>query len=270
MKPSITTITPYWDRPEMLKVWLEAIRGATTSEVEHILFFVGDDAPVISNPPPGLRIVKFPRGKTFSIGHCHNMGARLANTEWIMKLDVDTLPSLMFFRELKAVMEDAGPREWFNCGMLYFKQVFTHSLLTLDRVPIGPAFQHMVCQNMRAYSANGYHLPAATNFICRTQDYLDLGGCDKRFHGYGWEDYQQIYMLERYQQAKDPLPGLVSLDNVTRRCRDEISRRKAKELFDRNETFCLFHRWHKNVVKDRTLIDKNRRVLYENVIGNKS
>lgn len=261
MNPVLTTITPYWDRPEMLGVWLEAIRGSTIPEVEHIIFLIGDQ-PSIPNPPPGLRVVRMDRPRVFSIGHCHNAGARMARSEWIMKIDVDTLPSLLYFRKLIEFLKGAGPRDWFNCGMLYFKRHFTRSLLTKGMQPMGPAFHHMICQNFKLYSA-GYHRPAATNFICRTLDYIDLGGCDVRFHGYGWEDYQQIYMLEKYQQAKDPLPGPINFDNVTRRCRDEISRRKAWELFQIDETFCLFHRWHPAVHKDPKALGKNKEVLLD-------
>ncbi len=258
----ITTITTYWKRPDVLPIWLEAVRGSTTRDVEHLLFFVGEEPPPIPDPPEGLRVVEVPRTDPFSIGHCHNIGARLANTEWIMKIDVDTLPSLLFFRKLIPLIDGARPRVWFNCGMLYFKAIYA-GMLSAANMPIGSTLHHMVCRNMGLYSAFGYDLPAATNFICRTQDYLNLGGCDQRFDGYGWEDYQQIYMLERHQQGKDPLPGLVTFDNVTQRCRDEISRRKAKELYQRDETFCLFHRWHPMSSKDRRLMDKNRRLLLD-------
>jgi hypothetical protein len=261
----ITTITSYWERPDILPVWLEAVRGSTIPEVEHILFFVGDPAPAIPNPPKRLRVVDISKTDPFSIGHCHNIGARMANTEWIMKIDIDSLPSLMFFRKLIPLIEGALPREWFNCGMLYFKAIYG-GMLGIHNVPVGPAFHHMVCQNMRSYSAFGYDMPASTNFICRTQDYLGLGGCDKRFDGYGWEDYQQIYMLERYQQGKDPLPGPVTFDNVTQRCRDEISRSKARELYQRDEVFCLFHRWHSICSKNRQQMDKNRQLLLDYIL----
>ena len=247
----------------MLEVWMEAMRHCTIDDVEHLLFFVGEQPSAFPALPKGLRVVQYPLTEKFSIGHCHNMGARLANTEWIMKIDVDTLPSLAFFRELRDLLESASPREWFNCGMVYFKPVFSQSLLALGSQPICETRHKMICANLRLYSSRGYCKPAATNFICRTQDYIDLGGCHKEFHGYGWEDYQQIYMLERYQQAKDPLPGGVTPANVTQRCREEISRRKALELFERNRIFCLFHRWHANAPKHHKMMDRNRRILLE-------
>lgn len=258
--PLLTTITSYWSRPQMLEVWLEAIRGCGIPEVEHILFNVGNGSTMLTAIEQ-LRIISIENLQ--SIGHAHNFGAKKATTEWIMKLDVDTLPSLNFFRELMPVLEQAKEREWFNCGMFYFKQPQSQLVLGKEEMPIVPEVVAAVTANPRAYVSGSYHLPAATNFICRRADYLVLGGCDPRFDGYGWEDYQQIYMLERHQIGVDPLPGLVTLQNVTHRCRDEISRRKARELFERNKTLCLFHRWHPPAEKNRVKVDANRKVLLD-------
>jgi len=264
--PKLTTITSCWGRPEALAVWLEAIKHASSKDVEHLLFFVGEKAPVIHDGPANLRVVEYPQPSAFSIGHAHNMGARLANSEWIMKIDVDTIPHLGFFHELLPVLEEAEPREWFNVGMLYFKKAFNAALLTKSNMPIGVAAHGMFAANPRTYSQMSYFKPAATNFVCRTQDYLDLGGCDDRFNGYGWEDYQQIYMMERWQRGEDPLPGPLHEHNVTQRCRDELSRPKALEMFRRPEMFFLYHRWHAMSPKPPHIIAANRRVLLENIL----
>lgn len=266
MSAILTTITPYWNRPEMLEVWVEAIRTTSRPDIEHILVVVGEKAPQIPNPPKSLRVVEVAMPERFSIGHVHNMGAKMANSEWIMKLDIDTLPTLNLFHELKLLLRDAGPRDWYNIGMIYIKQVFSKGMLSKEKMPIGPATLKMVADNLRLYSAHGYFYPAASNFVCRTQDYLDLGGCDERFNGYGWEDYQQIFMLERYQRAKDPLPGCITSENITTRCREEISRPKAKSLFLGNPNFCLFHRWHRMGHKDRALMEGNRQLLLDYVM----
>lgn len=244
----------------MLEVWLEAIRSCSIPEVEHILFNVGN-GPSMLTAAEQLRIV--PIASLKSIGHAHNFGAKRATTEWIMKLDVDTLPSLNFFSDLLDVLAGAKEREWFNCGMVYFRQAMSTHYLSKDKMPLSPGFVENVTTQLPTYSTGSYTLPSATNFICRRADYLALGGCDPRFDGYGWEDYQQIYMLERYQLGRDPLLGVVTLDNVTRRCRDEISRKKARELFERNRTLCLFHRWHPPAEKNRAKVDANRKVLFD-------
>src|SRR5207253_2177013 len=118
----------------------------------------------------------------------------------------------------------------------------------------------------RAYTATNGHEPAGSNFICRRSDYLKLGGCLETFRGYGWEDYQQLYMLEKHQQGKDPLPGRVTPDNVTARCRDEISRPKAKELHGRDRWLVLLHRWH-GTAPNKTMegMGRNRAILFDYV-----
>lgn len=266
MSAKITTITSCWGRPDALETWLAALKYASTSDVEHMLFFIGEKAPAIPDCPPRLKIIEYPKPSRFSIGHAHNMGARMANTEWIMKLDVDTIPNANLFRNLIPVIEEADSREWFNIGMLYFKKQFNEYLLCADKMPIGRTQHDMIARNMPFYSHGSYSKPAASNFLCRTQDYLDLGGCDERFHGYGWEDYQQMYMLERFQRNGDPLPGPIHEHNVTQRCRNEISRPKAMELFRRDDSLFLYHRWHRNAPKPSDIIMANRRVLLENIL----
>ena len=270
MNPKLTTITCYWSRPEVLDMWVEAMRHCTLPQVEHLLFVVGEEAPPIPSPPAGLRIVEYPKTDPFSIGHCHNNGARIANSEWIMKLDVDTIPCLGFFRELLVVLEEAGPRDWYNVGMIYLKAIYNHSLLTKESLPVAEHVHKMICNNLRVYSSKGYHNPSATNFVCRTQDYIDLGGCDTRFDGYGWEDYQQIYMLERYERGCDPLPGNLHEANVTQRCRDEISRPKALELFRRNQRLALLHRHHAPSRKEVVKLVKNRKLLFDYISERRS
>jgi len=262
----LTTITAYWNRPEMLRLWLRCIKASTLPEIQHLVYFVGEPAPpwweeeskginiraLHQFEPPGL-----------SIGHYHNLGAQEANTEWIMKIDVDSIPHVDYFRNLLPVLVMAQPGAWYNGGMLYLNRRFL--MILPDNQSLTVKTFKAVMDNARSYSASSYLLPAATNFICRRVPYLRLGGCDERFRGYGWEDYQQIYMLEKYQYGRDPLPGELNFKNVTQRCRDEISRPKARQLWERNSMLCLLHRWH-SASDDpvyRSNMDANRQVLLD-------
>lgn len=259
----LTTITPYWGRPEMLRGWLDSIKGASIPEVQHIIYFINEDppdwwftgtSPILSRTrrdTPGL-----------SIGHYHNLGAIQAETEWIMKLDVDCVMNTRYFRELVPILQGAKEREWFNGGMIYLSRSATNRLT----FPVCEQTYSGIMAVPRAYTSGNGHFPQATNFICRKADYLRLGGCLETFNGYGWEDYQQLYMLERSQAGKDPLPGQVTIDNVTNRCRDEISRVKAKQLHDRNRWLVLFHRWHNTgAYKNQAQMASNRAVLFDYV-----
>jgi len=262
----LTTITAYWNRPDALRTWLRCIKAATLPSVQHLIYFVGEPVPswwdeetkgtnihaLHQFEPPGL-----------SIGHYHNLGAEQASTEWIMKLDIDSLPHTEYFSELLPVLQLASPGAWFNGGMFYLNKRFL--MILPDKEPLSVKTYNTVMASPRTYSSSSYLLPAATNFICRRGTYLKLGGCDERFRGYGWEDYQQIYMLERYQFDKDPLPGVITLENVTRRCRDEISRPKAKQLYEWNNRLCLIHKWHPGSSDPvyKSTMDGNRKILLE-------
>ncbi len=268
MNPTkLTTITPYWGRPEMLRNWITAIRGATLTGVEHIIYFVGSPPPDWWNEQcRGLsfQTVYQPEAPGLSIGHYHNLGARRAQSEWIMKLDVDTVPNVNYFPALLKVISSAKEKEWFNGGMLMLSRNTSIRL----KLPLGSNEYIRITSIPRLYTSAGGWFPQGTNFICRKDDYLSLGGCDERFQGYGWEDYQQIFMLEKNQSGSCPLPGLLDLGNITQRCREEISRKKAAELYARDSSLCLLHQFHPPAeIRSREQMEKNRGLLFSYVLG---
>ena len=266
----LTTITPCWNRPAALRIWFEAVKAATIPGMKHFVYFVGEDIPdwmikelqfnptfvLFSNPTlvPGEQ----------SIGYFHNQGAHAASTEWIMKLDVDAIPNVRYFKELIPILEKARPREWFNGGMLLLNQNASNLL----GGPLSEDFYRDVMLDRLTAASPPY--PVSTNFICRRKEYLDLGGCDNKFKGWGWEDYQQIHMLEAHHRQCDPLEGDVNISNVTSRCRDEISRPRAKQLWMRNPWLCLFHRWHEPNREYRKDSNNNRLLLLNHVLATKA
>lgn len=242
----LTTITPFWGRADSLVVWLQAIQRASIPNVCHIIYFVGETIPVwfskgILNLPVRAIVCSEPPGN--SIGHYHNKGAKAANTEWIMKMDVDAIPHERYFSELVNVLRSAKPREWFNCGMMFMSREFSIRELT-EATALSTSVYTRVMLNPRGHVYGSYIQPEASNFCCRRVEYLQLGGACSDFKQWGWEDYQQMYMLEKHWRQRDPLPGPIDISNVTQRCRDEIGRPKASELFARNRWLCLLHRWH--------------------------
>ena len=272
----LTTITPFWQRPEMLRCWFPAVAGATFGNLKHLIFFVGEPIPDWVQKEygcdPRFHLIS-QMGDVpgdLSIGHYHNLGARLACTEWIMKMDVDTLPNVHYFRELLPMLSRAGGREWFNGGMVYVDEAPTHTYLSAHQMPLSEKTYRHIMANRSSLCGRLSHGPAATNFICRTSEYLKLGGCDERFRGYGWEDYQQIYALESHYRGKDPLPGTLNEANVTQRCCREISRPKAHNLWMRNSWLCLLHRCHpaspNRSYKSHEGMLRNRKVLLDFIL----
>lgn len=269
----LTTITPYWGRPQILTLWLKALHAAFHSDVEHLVLVIGEPLPDI-DPTPNIRFVGVqvkPDKERPSIGYYHNMGATLANSEWIMKLDVDAIPNVEYFTRLLAVIKKAKEREWFNGGMFYANKTASSAYLTQI---LQPALYAKAVRDVTSYAPVAYRRPCASNFICRKSDYLGLGGCDPRFRGWGWEDYQQLYMLERNQRGEDPLEGPIDAQNVTRRCRDEISRPKAKELFERDNLLGLIHHWHPecrdSAYKNNEASTANRQVLLDYILNERA
>lgn len=255
---TLTTITSYWQRPAQLLHWVKAVKRASVPEVNHVVFFVGETPPSWwEKETCGTRILALLRNEKpgMSIGHYHNLGASQSRAEWIMKLDVDALPNEIYFQELLPILDQAKPRQWFNGGMFYLNEEGTQVVLKGD--PLSVPIYVTIINTRYQYCMHAF--PQATSYICRREDYLKLGGCDDRFAGWGWEDYQQIYMLEKYQRGEDPLPGPVTLENVTQRCRDEISRPKAMELWKKSKSLALLHCCHSHA--SRVGAEKNREVL---------
>jgi hypothetical protein len=271
----LTTITPVWGRPEILRIWLEAVKGATLPGMRHLVFFVGTMAPewvrLEYQSNTSFQFIQcHDKPGDLSIGHYHNLGAGMTHSEWMMKLDLDALPSVRYFKELCQMLKQAGPADWFNGGMVYVNQQTSAAALNVKRMPVSEEAYQIIMSKLHHYCGPANVGPAATNFICRTKVYLALGGCDERFRGYGWEDYQQIYMLEKhFRGGRCPLPGKISLENITQRCCREISRRKARELWQKNPWLCLLHHWHPaspdTHYKSHTIMLRNRQVLLDYV-----
>jgi hypothetical protein len=264
----------------MLRVWFAAVAGATLGDLKHIVFFVGEPVPDWVQKQYGLdpRFVLVPcpgdEPGLLSIGHYHNLGAKLASTEWIMKMDIDTLPNVRYFSELIRLLKQAGDKEWFNGGMVYVCQASSERFLTEANMPLLEETYQLIMHNLRAHCGHLNTGPAATNFICRREQYLSLGGCDDRFRGYGWEDYQQLYMLETAYRGRDALPGMVHGANVTKRCCAEISRIAARALAARDPWLVLLHRYHtgpvEGVYRSPAGMEANKRILLDYILQRKN
>jgi len=268
MTPTLTTITPYWGRSEALKRWLSAISDATVEGVHHYLFDIGGEVEWVSKEFEEYNITSFSLPDTQdnrSIGRIHNMGISIARSEWVMKLDIDALPNDRYFENLMPILEGAGEREWFNGGMLYLNDEWCRNEWPKDGY-IDDEFYTRTMNN-RLKSTWKSSDPDASNFIARRNEYMDLGGTENRFQGYGWEDCQVTYMLEAHQQGKCPLGGRgVDFHNCTSRCRDEIYRPKAKQLFERDHFLCLLHYYHDNspdrIYRNQPQMNNNRAILH--------
>ena len=272
IEPLLTTITPVWGRDQMFQKWCRHMRAAQHPQVRHLVVLVNEKIPSwwweLGLPSNFVLREVWSNVSNVSIGAHHNFGAEESRSEWIMKLDVDTIPHVNFWQALLPVLEKAAPRQWFNVGMGYMTQRVSESVVSgfTSSHLTGEVVVRML-QSPRDYFANWRGSPAGTNFVARREDYLLQAACDPRFRGYGWEDYQQIYDLERFEIGGDPFCGTsVTYQNVTRLCRDVIGMRKAAELLSKNGCLCLLHHWHpvgSGLYRNRGQMDRNRAVLLE-------
>ena len=270
----LTTITPYWNRPEMLRLWIRNAHLNAHPDVTHIL--IAPDQKLKKDPDlqeaqaRGIEVVTpssdLPPGEwRRSIGHWHNYGARLVRTQWMMKLDVDCFHHRFFWKHLFGMLEEATPRQWFNVGMFMTEKTRPFP------VPLGYGDYLNTATMLFAAGKR----PVSSQFVCRVKDYMDAGACSVEFRGYGWEDYYQLYGLQRQYLGADPLPGYVGEENVTQRCRDDIGRPQAAWLYQRSTGLALLHRWHEGTAHDKRykspeIMNHNRRILYDYVIASRN
>lgn len=274
--PTITTITPYWGRPEAFRYFEHSLDGClrtveTNRFAHHLVLLAGESKWKYLDPmrPPRhsrLELVECCAPEGMSIGHYHNIGAEMAKTEWIMKLDVDCLIHPNFFVSLHRLLGTAKPRQWFNIGMLHMPSDVTDE-----------ARKHLwdVCyfdslvQSRSKWAQGSYKNPVGSNFVCRREDYLLNAKCHLDFAGYGWEDYYQMYHLEKNYLGKRPIDG-ATFGNVTQKCRGILSRQKALQSFQFDPALCLFHQWHPIIggtYRQTAQMLRNKMLLYKAVIS---
>lgn len=286
----LTTVTPYYERPQSLKAllsWLKRTHEheqlpvryfivcpySMEQEKEHILLHFAEELQaqdkrfVFLFPRVGERYL-------FSIGEWHNYGIARADSKWVMKLDCDVVGSSSFFVSLCNMLKhngDEARRKWFNVGFFNLLRSVT---ATYDAHAGNEAAQENIL-NMVNGQPEGCtlapHYPVASQFVCTKEAYMSFGGCSRKFRGYGWEDYQQLYDLARWSNGgKRVFPfEKIAYNTVAVLCRDKISRTMSRELWEQDRRLCLFHRWHDthNNPKDyKSHLPDNLQVLLDHVL----
>lgn len=258
----------------MLRVFLHHLKNAAHPLVQHLVFILETneaEQATLERLVAGTNIsLVFGKERLPSIGRYHNLGFSLVQTEWAMKLDVDAMPHAQFFQLLVQVLENASEREWFNVGMFYLSANRSILLLgTATRPNKLTAIEvAAVAQNPSLYGNSKYQGPGGSNFVCRRKLYLSLGGCSDRFIGWGWEDYQQMAMLDYAWRGHCILPRPILLSNCANLVRDVISRPAAKRLIDLDAGLCLLHHWHPRELGAYVAhVEENRKALFDYLAG---
>lgn len=274
--PKLITITPFKERWDMLPLWIQSIKNSPFHHLlvtPHPLAMFNPVCPRLINSPQlssRLTVVRAEVGEgpdDFSIGLYHNEGARVAKEmgfEWMMKWDVDAIPFPSFWEALQHRLKTL--QTWTNLGFVYMTK-FTSEKFALEYWDerIRAQLEKWLKSNLPSTTSDD-HLPAASQFVCRVEDYLELGGCLPAFKGYGWEDYQQIYMLARHYHRQPLFPlKTITPENVTQLMKEYTREIARKEWEDSGKELILFHRWHRGMVKDPIQVQQNRMTLYHYV-----
>lgn len=249
MSKILTTLTPYWGRPDALARWIVNINAWRHPRVRHLLLDFSDyrnqeEMPAWPQKEPGdnfdLVKIGLPPDGVRSIGDGINAGAMISTTDWIMKLDVDMMPHEGLWEAIVNMIEDPGDQEWFNLGAVYLLNRV--SIRLAEKAVDSLRYARVIDAIDRPKMITNRPL-SGTQFICRRRDYLAIGGTDPGFRGYAWEDYSIVFRLNRL--SKNPRPiSPVRLDTTTRTLKTEIVEPMAKEAFERDRRLTCLHHYH--------------------------
>ncbi len=236
----LTVIVPYRNRLENLLVFAKCIELVDKAQVDFLLISLGDDSPEVQRicVEAGIKYFYEADLGMFRIGHAHNIGARLAKTPYIMKMDVDLLAFTGLYEQIAERLIGIKNRHTYFVPGCYFagrefSEKYLNGMVTLEHIDQLKRFPE---QREKILSGR----PEGTMFIINREHYLEFGGCHEEFSGHAWEDYQVIYCAEKFCRPDLRLP-----DYYPNTIRTRLVLPKNIEASAFGWTF--IHRWHPKV-----------------------
>lgn len=258
----ISVVIPYRNRQDNLEVLLSNLKNVSTTYVDFHLISLGDANTLLSKKceDAGVNFHYQDYQGLFSIGKAINTGAKLVKGEYILKQDVDCLPYPGLYEKLveHTISIDDNKFAWANIGVYYcnsyFSQKYLHGPVTYETY-LNAKYNDSYKEKLKIACGNC--------FLVNREHYLEIGGISDRFHGWGWEDYQLLYYLEK---AFNPAFKLSSYNerSVVKNCREELAR--PKNAFTNELDLIFLHRWHdkaKDEKNYRKYTQSNRELLLE-------
>ena len=257
---TVSVLIPYRNRLDTFRVLADNVSVVDKANVEFHVISMGDSDPLVSVlcKRSGLHYHYLPHVEMFQIGLAHNFGATIATGQYILKQDVDCLPYDGFYDQVLTFIADelTEPRAWANVGVYYCNEWFSKTYLT------GRITRDIYDLAKDAHKAS-CNYASGNCFLANREDYLQIGGCSERFRGWGWEDCQVAYCLEKSYNPEFRLSAY-ELETIIDVCRDEITRPKNRATYQRDIVF--LHKWHdprSDEARYKEFGEHNRKVLLD-------
>lgn len=144
--------------------------------------------------------------KTFSLGQCRNLGIINAKSDVVMSLDVDCVISkrnLENILELIAIKEiDKNPNAFLVLPCIFLNELGTELYQNIKNQDV--FFQNDLISGKREFVK--FFMKASSSIIINRFKFLELGGYDEDFKGYGSEDFDFLARLLKNCAEFEALP----------------------------------------------------------------
>ncbi|MBP8231744.1 MAG: glycosyltransferase [Rhizorhabdus sp.] len=175
MSKFCTVIVPYYNQPEMLKrhlaLWMEYgehIRdrldlivvddGSMEHEALHVI------ANVTHSP---LRLYRITQDIPWNRGGARNLGAQIAETPWLLHMDIDHLMPVEAAQALVSRARDWNPKKWYR----------------FRRFRVGAADDTRMKDQLPRTAKFGEIKPHIDSYLCTKALYWKAGGYNEDFSG---------------------------------------------------------------------------------------
>jgi hypothetical protein len=217
MIPLVSIVVPYHNRPDHLELFL---REHSRLDPKYFEIVVQDE---------GIDENGF-----FNTGRCQNNAIEKSQAEWIMKVDVDCLPStLELYNSLIPIVMKNDVKDYRIFGVEYLNAR-------------GQTLPYRFCGNEYFFSK---------------ESWKKVGGVPE-FPSYGYEDYAFEYSLEKNRNPDFVIDGITE-DNASNMVRDNLTMVKNKESLP----YYYFHRFHNRQTFNKGTLDLNRKSLYNHILN---
>lgn len=263
---TLSVIIPYRNRISNLRCLADNLAYVQKHNIEFHLISLGDrrEEVVALCKRSGLNYHYLDYHNVFNIGLAHNYGATLSVGEYILKQDVDCIPYVGFYVELLNHIDTlrSNKKLWSNLGVFYCNERFSKECLSdiVTKEIYNQAKHNPDCKEEIKFACGNC-------FLVNRNHFIEIGGCSKSFEGWGWEDYQVCYFLEKSLNPQLTLSSC-TLETIVSVCREEIARPKNKSTNEKDLVF--LHKWHDNKENDPTYnnyIEKNRNTLLKSILN---